>query len=90
VVLVHCGWADSSGWNAEVTALQQQGYPVIAVAGPLRGLSSDAGYVRSVLQATPGPIVLVGHSYGGAFSVQALTGGQGRILASLLDLARAE
>jgi pimeloyl-ACP methyl ester carboxylesterase len=66
VVFVHGGWADSSGWNAEIAALQGKGYPVLAVANPLRGLSSDAGYVRSVLQTIPGPIVLVGHSYGGA------------------------
>jgi pimeloyl-ACP methyl ester carboxylesterase len=66
VVFVHGGWADSSGWNAEITALKEQGYPVIAPANPLRGLTSDADYVRSVLQTIDGPIVLVGHSYGGA------------------------
>src|SRR6266498_5759544 len=74
VVFVHGGWADSSGWNAEVAALQDKGYPVIAVANPLRGLSSDAGYVRSVLQTIPGPIVLVGHSYGGAVISNAAVG----------------
>jgi pimeloyl-ACP methyl ester carboxylesterase len=46
--------------------LQKAGYPVIAPANPLRGLSSDAAYIRSVLQTISGPIVLVGHSYGGA------------------------
>ena len=66
MVFVHGGWADSSGWNAEIAALQRQGYPVIAVANPLRALSSDADYARSVLQTIDGPIVLVGHSYGGA------------------------
>lgn len=74
VVLVHGGWADSSGWNAEIAALQDKGYPVIAVANPLRGLSSDADYVRSVLQTLPGPIVLVGHSYGGAVITNAAVG----------------
>ena len=71
VVLVHGGWADSSGWNAEIAALQDKGYPVIAVANPLRGLSSDADYVRSVLQTLPGPIVLVNStaSGGSLFSV---------------------
>ena len=66
VVLVHGGWADSSGWNGEISRLAKAGYPVIAPANPLRGLTSDADYVRSVLQSINGPIVLVGHSYGGA------------------------
>ncbi len=74
VVLVHGGWADSSGWNAEITALQKKGYPVIAPANPLRGLTSDADYVRSVLQTIDGPIVLVGHSYGGAVISNAARG----------------
>jgi len=74
VVLVHGGWADSSGWNDEITALQKEGYPVIAPANPLRGLTSDADYLRSVLQTIPGPIVLVGHSYGGAVISNAARG----------------
>ena len=74
VVFVHGGWADSSGWNAEISALQKKGYPVIAPANPLRGLTSDADYVRSVLQTIPGPIVLVGHSYGGAVISNAARG----------------
>jgi pimeloyl-ACP methyl ester carboxylesterase len=74
VVLVHGGWADSSGWNSEVTALQRLGYPVIAPANPLRGLASDAAYVRSVLKTIDGPIVLVGHSYGGAVITNAAVG----------------
>lgn len=74
VVFVHGGWADSSGWNAEIAPLQGKGYPVIAVANPLRGLTSDADYVRSVLQTIPGPVVLVGHSYGGAVITNAAVG----------------
>ena len=74
VVLVHGGWADSSGWNDEIAALHKQGYPVIAPANPLRGLSSDADYIRSVLQTIDGPIVLVGHSYGGAVISNAAVG----------------
>lgn len=74
VVFVHGGWADSTGWNAEIAALQQKGYPVLAVANPLRGLSSDAYYVRSVLDTIPGPVVLVGHSYGGAVITNAALG----------------
>ena len=74
IVLVHGGWADSSGWNAQVAALQRRGYPVIAAANPLRGLESDAAYVRSVLTTIDGPIVLVGHSYGGAVISNAAVG----------------
>ena len=73
-MFVHGGWADSSGWNAEITALQKKGYPVIAPANPLRGLTSDADYIRSVLQTITGPIVLVGHSYGGAVISNAARG----------------
>jgi pimeloyl-ACP methyl ester carboxylesterase len=74
VVFVHGGWADSSGWNAEIATLQKKGYPVIAPANPLRGLTSDADYIRSVLQTITGPIVLVGHSYGGAVISNAARG----------------
>jgi pimeloyl-ACP methyl ester carboxylesterase len=66
IVFVHGAWADSSGWNQEITNLERRGYPVIAPANPLRGLASDASYIHSVLQTLDGPIVLVGHSYGGA------------------------
>ncbi|RSM53357.1 alpha/beta hydrolase [Actinoplanes sp. ATCC 53533] len=74
VVMVHGGWADSSGWNAEIRSLTERGYPVIAPANPLRGLSTDATYIRSVLQTIEGPIVLVGHSYGGAVISNAAVG----------------
>jgi pimeloyl-ACP methyl ester carboxylesterase len=74
IVLVHGGWADSSGWNAEVSALQKKGYPVIAPANPLRGLTSDAAYIRSVVDTIDGPVVLVGHSYGGAVITNAAVG----------------
>ena len=74
IVLVHGGWADSSSWNEEITRLQRLGYPAIAPANPLRGLGSDAAYVRSVLHTIKGPIVLVGHSYGGAVISNAAVG----------------
>lgn len=74
VVFVHGGWADSSGWNDQIAALHTKGYPVIAPANPLRGLSTDADYIRSVLQTIDGPIVLVGHSYGGAVISNAARG----------------
>lgn len=65
VVLVHGAFAESSSWNGVVSRLLGQGYPVIAVANPLRGVQSDARYVTSVLDSISGPVVLVGHSYGG-------------------------
>lgn len=74
IVLVHGAWADSSGWNEVVARLQDDGYPVVAVANPLRSLSGDAAYVRAVLQTITGPTVLVGHSYGGAVVTNAATG----------------
>lgn len=74
IVLVHGGWADSSGWNKQVTKLQRLGYSVIAPANPLRGLASDADYIRSVLVTIEKPIVLVGHSYGGAVISNAAVG----------------
>jgi pimeloyl-ACP methyl ester carboxylesterase len=74
IVLVHGGWADSSGWSGEISRLTKAGYPVITPANPLRGLTSDADYIRSVLQSITGPIVLVGHSYGGAVISNAARG----------------
>jgi pimeloyl-ACP methyl ester carboxylesterase len=74
IVLVHGAFADASGWASEIRQLQADGYPVIAPANPLRGLTSDADYIRSVLQTISGPIVLVGHSYGGAVITNAARG----------------
>ncbi|WP_329533628.1 alpha/beta hydrolase [Streptomyces sp. NBC_01450] len=74
VVLVHGAFADSSSWNGVVKRLQREGYPVIAPANPLRGLASDAEYVHSVLKSVNGPVVLVGHSYGGAVISEAAVG----------------
>ncbi|MBO9544582.1 alpha/beta hydrolase [Caulobacter sp.] len=66
IVLVHGAFADSSSWDGVVADLTRDGYHVVAAANPLRGLASDAAAVRTVIDATPGPIILVGHSYGGA------------------------
>jgi pimeloyl-ACP methyl ester carboxylesterase len=65
VVLVHGAFADSSSWTNEIQFLQAKGYPVIAVANPLRDVASDSAYLLSVLKTISGPIVLVGHSYAG-------------------------
>ncbi|MEE1939711.1 alpha/beta hydrolase [Streptomyces sp. TRM 70361] len=74
IVLVHGAFADSSSWNGVIKNLQREGYPVIAPANPLRGLHEDAAYLRSLLDSTPGPVVLVGHSYGGSVLSEAADG----------------
>ncbi|MGW1723435.1 alpha/beta fold hydrolase [Streptomyces sp. NPDC002306] len=74
VVLVHGGFADASNWNGVIKGLQKHGFPVIAPANPLRGLPTDAPYISSVLKSVKGPIVLVGHSYGGAVITNAAAG----------------
>ena len=65
VVLVHGAFAESASWNDVIVRLQDQGYTVIAAANPLRSLAGDAESVTSIFEAVEGPIVLVGHSYGG-------------------------
>jgi pimeloyl-ACP methyl ester carboxylesterase len=74
VVLVHGAWADSGSWDQVVARLQRQGYTVIAFPNPLRSLPDDSAYLAAFLNAIPGPIVLVGHSYGGAVITNAATG----------------
>jgi pimeloyl-ACP methyl ester carboxylesterase len=74
VVLVHGAWADASSWSGEVGILQQAGYDVRAIANPLQDLTTDAEYVRDYLKSISGPIVLVGHSYGGAVITNAAAG----------------
>jgi pimeloyl-ACP methyl ester carboxylesterase len=74
VVLVHGAFADSSSWTGVISRLQAKGVNVTAAANPLRGLSIDSAYVASVLDETPGPVVLVGHSYGGAVISNAAKG----------------
>ncbi|MYN01161.1 alpha/beta fold hydrolase [Pseudoduganella sp. DS3] len=66
VILVHGAFADSSSWNAVIPTLQQQGVRVVSAANPLRSLDGDIASVRQLVRATPGSVVLVGHSYGGA------------------------
>jgi pimeloyl-ACP methyl ester carboxylesterase len=66
VVLVHGAWADTSSWNGQVDALRRAGYVARAIANPLRDLTTDAATVADFLKTVPGPIVLVGHSYGGS------------------------
>src|SRR6266568_6895824 len=74
VVLVHGAWADGSSWSRVVSLLQTHGYTVYVPPNPLRGLTSDSAYIASFLQTITGPIILVGHSYGGAVITNAATG----------------
>jgi len=74
IVLVHGGFADASSWTGVVKILQRDGFPVMAPANPLRGIPSDSAYIRSVLDSIRGPIILVGHSYGGAVITNAAAG----------------
>ncbi|WP_255546607.1 alpha/beta hydrolase [Glaciihabitans sp. dw_435] len=74
IVLVHGAWADGTTWAAEVLALQKKGYTVLAGPNNLRGVADDAAYLRQFLTTISGPVVLVGHSYGGFVITNAATG----------------
>ncbi len=66
IVLVHGAFADASSWNGVIERLQRQGYTVVAPANPLRGVATDSAYTASLLNQIDGPVLLAGHSYGGA------------------------
>jgi len=74
IVLVHGAWADNSSWNAVTERLQALGYTVDAAPNPLRGVSTDSDYLSDFLSTISGPVVLVGHSYGGFVITNAATG----------------
>jgi pimeloyl-ACP methyl ester carboxylesterase len=74
VVLVHGAWADGSSWSPVTRRLQNDGYTVDVPANPLRGLSADSDSIAAYLSTISGPIVLVGHSYGGAVVTNAALG----------------
>lgn len=74
VVLLHGAWADGSSWAAVTAKLQRDGFTVDVVPNPLRGVASDAQYLRDYLATVAGPIVLVGHSYAGMVITNAATG----------------
>jgi pimeloyl-ACP methyl ester carboxylesterase len=65
IVLVHGAWADATGFDPEIRALRERGFTAIGFANPLRDLAGDATYLAEFLRTLTGPIVLVGHSYGG-------------------------
>jgi pimeloyl-ACP methyl ester carboxylesterase len=74
VVLVHGAFADASSWAGTIADLQARGYHVLAPANPLRDVSTDVAYLKSVLANIDGPVVLVGHSYGGFVMTDAAYG----------------
>src|SRR5690349_1939576 len=74
VVLVHGAFADASSWNGVVEHLQARGVNVVAPANPLRGIAIDTAYIESYLEQIPGPVLVVGHSYGGAVITNAANG----------------
>ena len=74
VVLVHGAFAESASWNGVIERLYAEGVTSVAAANPLRSLAGDAAYVRDVIAAIDGPVVLVGHSYGGMVISEASAG----------------
>ena len=81
IVLVHGAWADATGFDAEIRALQGRGHTAIGFGNPLRDLGGDAAYLAEFLRTLSGPIVLVGHSYG-----HRQRSGQGARLLQRLDV----
>ena len=74
IVLVHGAFADASGWSKVISILQRDGYNVIAVQNPLTSLAADIETTKRVIDAQTGPVVVVGHSYGGAVITGAAAG----------------
>jgi pimeloyl-ACP methyl ester carboxylesterase len=77
IVFVHGAFADASGWNGAIARMTALGYRCHAPANPLRGVVHDADYVRSFVDSIAGPVVLVGHSYGGCVITNAAAGAAG-------------
>src|ERR1700686_5585205 len=66
VVLVHGGWADVSSWSKVIPLLQAKGLHAGAVQNPLSSIADDVASTNRLINAQDGPVLLVGHSYGGA------------------------
>ncbi|NMH99894.1 alpha/beta fold hydrolase [Pseudonocardia acidicola] len=76
IVLVHGAWADATGFGGVIRGLRDRGFVAIGAANPLRHLTDDAAYLADLLRSIPGPVVLVGHSYGGAVITNAAPGNE--------------
>jgi pimeloyl-ACP methyl ester carboxylesterase len=74
VILVHGAFADAGSWNGVAARLRADGYSVIGAANPLRSVQGDAAAVSSIVKSVKGPVVLVGHSYGGSVISSAANG----------------
>ncbi|MFF4168750.1 alpha/beta fold hydrolase [Streptomyces sp. NPDC001744] len=81
IVLEHGAFADASSWDGVVERLRHAGYPVVAAANPLRGPAYDAAHLRGVIDRVDGPVVLVGHSYGGTVISRAAVGMEDKVKA---------
>ena len=66
VVIVHGAWADGSSWSKVIPLLQAKGFHVVAVQNPLTSLADDVAATRRAIALQDGPVLLVGHSYGGS------------------------
>ncbi|MDO9366965.1 MAG: alpha/beta hydrolase [Sphingopyxis sp.] len=80
IILVHGAFAGSSSWNGVIAELEGDGYRVIAAANPLRGVASDGAAVSALVKSVAGPVILVGHSYGGPV-ITAAANGNGNVKA---------
>ena len=76
IVFVHGAWADATGFGGSIRALSDRGLATIGFANPLRHLTGDGAYLATLLRTISGPIVLVGHSYGGAVMSNAAIGNE--------------
>lgn len=76
IVLVHGAFADAAGWSQVIAHLTRDGHSVIAPPNPLRGVHADSAYLAAFLDSLPGPLVLVGHSYGGMLITNAAYGNE--------------
>lgn len=74
IVLVHGAWADATGWQDLIPLLQKDGYKVVASQNPLTSFADDAATTRRLIEGQAGPVVVVGHSYGGAIMTSAAAG----------------
>src|SRR5215469_13654943 len=74
VILVHAAWADGSSWNKVTEKLQREGFNVVAAQIPLTSFTDDVAVLKKLLLREKGPIVSVGHSYGGAVITAAAAG----------------
>ncbi len=71
IVLIHGGFVDGSGWEPVYNILQKQGYNVSIAQHPTTSLADDVAYVKRLVAEQPGPVLLVGHSYGGVVTTEA-------------------